>query len=117
MALALDEVEDLPPKIGHTHSSLNLGAADYVFQMAKILIKDAGIPRDKITLLPLYRVQKELLDRDDLNTQKVLSETPILKVAVLDSFIGQDDEIVIFDLVRTEKFGFMMDQTLLIGAH
>ena len=29
----------------------------------------------------------------------------ILEVAVLEGFIGKDDEVIIFDLVRTEKFG------------
>ena len=96
-------------QVGHTHSSINLGMSAYVRFLAEELVK-AKIVAEAITIITPYKGQVAVYERWNLRDGLEIAASTI------DSFIGQDNEVVIVDLVRTERVGFIFDHGKLATA-
>jgi intron-binding protein aquarius len=94
----------------------NLGEAEYcvaLFQYLRLL----GYPAEKISILTTYNGQMHLI-RDVV--QQRCAHNPMFgqpgKVATVDKFQGQQNDIIILSLVRTKTVGHLRDVRRLIVA-
>ncbi|CRK95627.1 CLUMA_CG009085, isoform A [Clunio marinus] len=88
-----------PESIGDGETSKeNLFEADYVMRLCKYLIS-CGNPIEEITILTAYAAQAQRL-------RKLLKESEInVRVAVLDAYQGEESEIILLSLVRSNEKG------------
>lgn len=85
-------------------SKANLFEAEYVVQLSKHLIT-VGNTSDQITILTAYAAQAQIIRKrlEDLQLSEV-------KVAVLDAYQGEESEIILLSLVRSNnqrEIGFL----------
>lgn len=115
------QIIDVPPFNGKGESCptsffyQNIGEAEYVvavFQYMRLL----GYPASKISILTTYNGQKQLIqDILQQRCKSALFGMPA-QVATVDKYQGQQNDIVLLSLVRTEAVGHIRDLRRLIVA-
>nr|XP_058942771.1 NFX1-type zinc finger-containing protein 1-like [Pocillopora verrucosa] len=88
----------------NSHSKTNVTEAKKITEVAKTFCEKGGVPPSKITVLCSYRGQvaeivKRFKEADDF---ALLSD---IKVTTIDSFQGQENDIILISLVRSNKEG------------
>eukprot|EP01091_Cochliopodium_minus_P018586 TRINITY_DN7576_c0_g1_i1.p1 TRINITY_DN7576_c0_g1~~TRINITY_DN7576_c0_g1_i1.p1 ORF type:complete len:1581 (+),score=553.90 TRINITY_DN7576_c0_g1_i1:419-4744(+) len=94
----------------------NLGEAEYVVSLY-IWLRLRGYPASSITILTTYNGQKQLLR--DVVKKRCLSNKNIgfpHKIATVDRFQGQQNDIILLSLVRTNNVGHIRDVRRLVVA-
>jgi intron-binding protein aquarius len=98
------------------HAFQNIGEAQFVISVFQFL-RLCGHPADRITILTPYNGQKQLLQ--DLVEQRC-APFPVFgrpsKVATVDHYQGQQNDIVLLSLVRTRHVGHLRDVRRLVVA-
>ena len=100
------------------HYFQNVGEAEYVVAVFQYMIL-IGYPAEKISILTSYNGQKELLR--DILSQRCGEGTPFYgvkpnAVSTVDQYQGQQNDIILLSLVRTESVGHLRDIRRLIVA-
>ncbi|KAJ6155542.1 hypothetical protein N7470_006108 [Penicillium chermesinum] len=91
------------PESGDSFSSkINGFEASMIVEFVLYLLWN-GVSSDQITILTFYNGQKKLISRD-LKTHKYLMDQPV-KVVTVDSYQGEENDIVILSLVRSNNTG------------
>ena len=97
------------------HFYQNLGEAEYVVAVYQFM-RLIGYPSEKISILTTYNGQKHLI-RDIINQR---CKNPLFgrpsKVTTVDKFQGQQNDIILLSLVRTDSVGHLRDVRRLIVA-
>ena len=98
------------------HSFQNRGEAEYVIAMYQYL-RLCGYPADLITILTPYRGQRELL-RTLLRER--CEKNPLFgmpyRVTTVDTYQGQQNDMILLSLVRTQSVGYLRDVRRMIVA-
>ena len=98
------------------HSFQNRGEAEYVIAMYQYL-RLCGYPADLITILTPYRGQRELL-RTLLRER--CEKNPLFgmpyRVTTVDKYQGQQNDMILLSLVRTQSVGYLRDVRRMIVA-
>ena len=96
-------------------STFNAHEAKHVVKFAEYLIKN-GTPIEKITILTFYRGQRNRILREAGEASKWRYITPhSLKVNTIDSYQGEENDVIILSLVRSNlpraihRVGFVED--------
>jgi len=100
------------------HFYQNVGEAEFAVAMFQYMVL-IGYPAEKISILTTYNGQKELLH--DILSQRCGSGTPFSgirpkAVSTVDQYQGQQNDVILLSLVRTESVGHLRDVRRLIVA-
>jgi intron-binding protein aquarius len=100
------------------HFYQNVGEAEYVVAMFQYMVL-IGYPAESISILTTYNGQKALLH--DILSQRCGKGTPFSgirpkAVSTVDQYQGQQNDIILLSLVRTESVGHLRDVRRLIVA-
>lgn len=96
----------------------NVGEAEYAVALFQYMVL-IGYSPQKISILTTYNGQKELIQ--DILSQRCGSGTPLSgvrprAVSTVDQYQGQQNDIVLLSLVRTESVGHLRDVRRLVVA-
>eukprot|EP00118_Oscarella_pearsei_P009537 m.55349 g.55349 ORF g.55349 m.55349 type:complete len:614 (+) comp34455_c0_seq6:2613-4454(+) len=102
----------------------NTQEAGYVKQLVLFLLS-CGVSENKITVLAPYLGQVHLIlkylqnCKDDSDDENVMNAASKVKVSTVDHYQGEENEIIILSLVRSNKqssFGFLNDSNRFVVA-
>ncbi|KAJ5795127.1 hypothetical protein N7457_001726 [Penicillium paradoxum] len=97
-------------------SKVNDFEASMVVQFLAYLVLN-GVPPERITILTFYNGQRKLILRK--KTQNPVLATPYVKILTVDSYQGEENEIIILSLVRSNEhrgIGFLAQDNRLCVA-
>lgn len=89
-----------PEARDHNMSAYNNGEADVIVGLCNHLILN-GVDSKKITILTFYNGQRTLLSKKLLHHQNLRGQS--FKVVTVDSYQGEENDIVLLSLVRSNK--------------
>lgn len=99
-----------------SHSFENRGEAEYVIAVYQYL-RLCGYPSDRITILTPYQGQRDLLrsllrERCEKNSLYGMPQ----RITTVDKYQGQQNDMVLLSLVRTQYVGYLRDVRRMIVA-
>jgi helicase required for RNAi-mediated heterochromatin assembly 1 len=102
--------DELEEKMEDTPSRCNRSEAAMIVKFVEYLVLN-GVTADKITILTFYTGQRSLLFR--LLRQNPQLKGTIFKIATVDSYQGEENDIIILSLVRSnmeDNIGFLANE-------
>ena len=96
----------------------NVGEAEYIVALFQFMVM-IGYPPHSISILTTYNGQKELIK--DILSQRCGDDTPLAgvrpgAVSTVDEYQGQQNDVVLLSLVRSESIGHLRDVRRLVVA-